>query len=337
PGSATDAFSASTVQALDQLYAREGEGPLGTLLLDKLTIIESDGQTLDGFTWELCDPDGVVHTFTYQHNVGTVSTFLRRVDASGVESRTLTGSKTYETPRSGDHDAADPRLSEPPGVDFILAINEADAVHRAKQAALHPVEDRADPLTVLGIVGIAKAGTAYDQSQDYSDLSFGLMATRYGTGNHNATLNTSGYWYGGLGLADPGDTYDGMDGEWDPSDMVLSTVGWAPSGTDMKGPFGWHSTHNINMTNAGSHSVLGGSYQKPDKNSKYNDLYIKVVPKNTSVYGNRFNVFGNFTHTWNYSLLTGVSFSVTFGAFSISYQPAFTGSWNRNVFLLLTV
>ncbi len=332
------ALSADESSALEALNAKEGDGPFGTLLRDKIAILTANGQVLDGFTVEFADPDGTVNKFVYQHNVGTATTYLQSQDQAGAQHRSPVSSRSYVTPQSGNHEPSDPRVSDSPADDFIEAINAAAAAHKAKTAAPASETPTSNILTQLGIVGVAKAGTKYDNRQWQVDLVFGLIATRSGSGNHNLRLNTYGYWYtGGVGVADPGDEYDGMDGEWDPYDMVQTGATWVPSGTDNEGPFYYHGTHNINMKSSGNHAVFGGDYQKPDKNSRYNDLYVNLIPKNTAVYGDNFNVYGNYTHTWNFSFLTGVAFAVTFGAFSISAAPLFTGNWNDNTYLHLIV
>jgi hypothetical protein len=89
--------------------------------------------------------------------------------------------------------------------------------------------------------------------------------------------------------------------------------------------------------NAGNHAQLGADYQKPDKNSKYNDLYVKIAPKSSSVYGRGFNAYANYIHNWNFAFLSGIAYTVGYGFFAITAQPAFTGSWEHNLWKALTI
>ena len=337
-GPAVDDGSAATQADLEAL-ARDKEGePAGSYLADKLAVLASHGQTLDGFVMEITNPDGQVYKISYSQNHGEIGAFSRTVSANGAAKDALVNKNTFDTPRSGKVDASDPRLSDPPNAAMIAAIDAIDRDHRAQLDKVTPKPAAQDPLTSLGIVGVANATTEYDGEQHTEDLSPGFLISRWGTGNHSMTLNTWGYWYGGLcGCADPGDEDDAMDAEWDPTDMYMTNVTWVPSGTFTAGPFGWHGTHNIAMTSSTNHAQLGGDYQKPDKNSKYNDLYVYLAPKSSSVYGRGFNAYGNYIHNWNYWMFSGITYALTYGHFTISTEPVFTGDWERNFWKALTI
>ena len=329
--------SAAAQSDLDALARDKGGEPVGSYLAEKIAILTAHGQTLDGFVMEIANPDGRVYKISYSQNHGEIGAYARTWHANGAASDALQNRSDFATPRSGKLDPSDARLSDPPNADLINAINAIDADHRAQLDKMAP-KSAADPLTSLGIVKVANAATEYDGQQHREDLSPGFLVSRWGTGNHSMTLNTWGYWYGGLcGCADPGDEDDAMDAEWDPSDMYMTNVTWTPSGTFTAGPFGWHGTHNIAMTSTTNHAQLGGDYQKPDKNSKYNDLYVYLAPKAPSVYGRGFNAYGNYIHNWNFWMFSGITYALTYGHFTISTEPLFTGSWDYNFYRALTI
>jgi hypothetical protein len=334
-----DADTVAMRDELDALATEKGEESAGSYLADKIAILTAHGETLDGFVMEIANPGGDIYQISYGQNQGTIAEFSRSWGSDGVAKDSLVSSKTYDTPRSGNLDASDARLSDPPSQALVDAIDALDVDHRAQLAKMHEENaPKGDVLTSLGIVGVARAATAYDNSQNYEDLTPGLLITRWGTGNHSMTVNSWGYWYGHTcGCADPTEEQDGLDAEWDPSDMYMTSVYWVPTGTYTAGPFGWHGVHNIAMTNAGNHAQLGADYQKPDKNSKYNDLYVKIAPKSSSVYGRGFNAYANYIHNWNFAFLSGIAYTVGYGFFAITAQPAFTGSWEHNLWKALTI
>ena len=328
PGAATTVGSVQT--DLENLADTKGDEPLGTYLSDKIAILEAHGQVVDGFSLEIANPDGTVYKVAYGQNQGVIGKYERTITGGGTATDALLDQRSYATPRSGKFDPTDVRLADHPGADLFKAIDNIDYEHRAQLERSDPTHPR-DPFTSLGLVGVAAAATPYDGYQNYSDLSFGFLITRSGPGNHNMTLNSWGYWYGGAcGCADPGDERDALDAEFDPSDMYMTNVTWVPSGTYTAGPFGWHGIHNIAMTSSTLHAQTGADYQKPDKNSKYNDLYVYLAPKSSSYYGYGFNAYANYIHTWNLAGLGGVTFTAAWGFFGISWSPYLTGNWEKN-------
>lgn len=317
---------------LDEVVSADASSLVGQMLRDKIVVFERHGWLLDTFSLEIAGLDDQVYRIQYQHNEGTLETIERATDGLGHVSDRIVAEEFFVTP-DGPHRLSDPqRNSDMPTDEFFAAINRIDTDHRDALEATSAVP--VGPLSALDPVGRALANSAaiYDARQNYADLTFGILVTRQG---HNACIDSWSSWNGPhlyLGdtyWSDPGDDYDGMDAEYDPTNMYTTGVAWQPNTATYYMPW-WHGYHNIAMTSAGNHGKVGADYQKPDKCAKYNDLYLYIAPKSSAYYGYGLNLFANYIHTWDWTFATGVTFSFGYGSFGISWKPPLTGSWEKN-------
>ena len=330
---------------MPQVVAQGDSQSLGDYMNAMVTQMESRGAVVGSIGSEWTDPtSGVITDVTYSGNKAVKVQTRRTFDTAGhAQDAELTRQTIASAAGTANGVATNStKLSVHPPKAYFDTLTAVDqAAHARAQENAGPSPASVGLLEQLGLVGRADAAsivqyhfngypTFYSGYQIYGDLAFSWGVYWYNlsgqSGYHNAYLMTYGTWTGGaspLG-ADSGDR-DAMDGEFDPAVMYQAGVAWSP---DLPASSNYCIGGPMTMDSTTGRAWSGAYSQEPSHCSKANILEVDIRPKSSSSYGVKFNVYFNYTHTWN-NFSQAISVTAGFGFLSVS-TGYLGGSWNKN-------
>jgi hypothetical protein len=96
-----------------------------------------------------------------------------------------------------------------------------------------------------------------------------------------------------------------MDVEFNPDKMYQYGMGWNPDISTVVPAGLCLAGTQLAMTSSMAQAWNGAYSQKPSHCSQVNALKIDIRPSSSAVYGAYFNMYFNYTHTWNWNALAG--------------------------------
>jgi hypothetical protein len=336
-----------------------GDIPFGDYQRAMVAHMESIVARIGILGTQWIDPvTGEVTEVEYTASKATQIQKRRTFDAMGHSKDVELGRQTFASADGGANgtaqiglDTAATKVSAHPPKAYFDKLTAIDQAMQVKKSQAH-VNNDGGILAQLGIVGRAEASligpnsmaTGYDNNQNYSDLGFSWAVYWYDAPGqhqlHSAYLQSNGEWDGnGTGNSDPGGR-DVIDVEYDPSVMYLNGVVWSPGVDNPNFPWTLHPAcggqqRPLNMDSSMGNAWWGAYTQQPSHCAKYNTLQLDIRPKSSASFNVNFNVYFNFTHTWNYYNPGPISVSASFGFLSVG-PGALGGEWNKNIWKTLT-
>jgi hypothetical protein len=318
--------------------------------------MESQGAVLGSLESQWVDPiTGVVTDVAYSGNKAIEVKSKRTFDSSGHAKDAETSRRTVADAGSGDvklssNSTAGTKISVHPPKPYFDELTAVDQAARAESTQRAAASTRGtNVLAQLGLIGKADAASiitgntapsVYYNTQNYGDLTFTHAVWWYNapgqTGLHSAYLQSIGSWHGaGMGSPDPGGR-DAIDVEYDPAVMYLVAATWAPNVQGNTAPnicsgqqFPYNMTSDMGKAWSGAYS------QQPSHCNQYNVLQVNIRPKSSASWGVWFNVYFNYTHTWDFNPFGGaISISAGFGFLSVG-PGSLGGEWNMNQYTSL--